>query len=340
MSEPIRFEDDDDHLINGVLRLLALSREELDSWIRLSSQLEGPLEARLAAGWAQMRPAPVAAPGTAAGEVGPGPGGRAGRLWHEAIAETPSVGFASDGRWAWLVRWDGTRWARVTDPPVYEQEYFEGGRDAGGYTAYREQAGWRLEKAHRQVREMRDATGLSSGRVLDVGSGYGYFRVALDKAGFEHEGLEVSDHGRTVARKAFGQRTHPGFLEDHWEEWSERFDVVTGFDLIEHVPDPVEFLQKVAFVLRPGGFVGLKTPNLDSPEADIFGPHYHSLKREHLVLFSPDSLTEAAGQAGLEPVSVKTVSHLLRGFVGDAGCRDYEAARRGADIVGWYRLPR
>lgn len=341
MTDPIAFHDDEDHLVNGVLRLLALDRSELERWITLSSEHDGDLLSRLAAGWSELRPAPPPPAGAdLAGPVGPGPGGRTGALWHGAIAETPAVGFASnaDG-WAWLVAWDGAQWSWVDDPPVYEEEYFEGERGAGGYSAYRDEAGWRLEKARRQVQELRNATTLTAGRVLDVGSGYGYFRVALREAGFDDEGLEVSLHARTVGREAFGQETHAGFLEDHWDSWSERFDVVTGFDLIEHVSDPVAFLTKVRDVVRPGGFIGLKTPNVDAPEALVFGPSYHSLKREHLVLFSPASLTEAAGAAGLEPVDVTTVSHLLRGFAGDDGCRAWEAEGRGADIVAWYRRP-
>ena len=332
----IEYTDSDDHFENAVLRLMALDREEFDRWVVLASQQPGDLVEQLAKGWCDLRGVPRA-PGPADGPVGPGPGGRPGRLWHAAIAETPAVGFARDDTWAWLVEWDGSAWSWVQEPPVYEEEYFEGGRDKGGYTAYREQAGWRMEKAHRQVREMVEATGLLAGAVLDVGSGYGYFRVALREAGYEDFGLEVSSHGRTVALEAFEQETYGGFLEDHWEGWGERFDAVTGFDLIEHVADPVDFLDKVRFVLKPGGFVGLKTPNINAPEADVFGSHYHSLKREHLVLFSPESLTEAAAAAGLEPVSVLTVSHLLQGFVGESGCRDWEAAGRGADLVAWYR---
>jgi 2-polyprenyl-3-methyl-5-hydroxy-6-metoxy-1,4-benzoquinol methylase len=186
---------------------------------------------------------------------------------------------------------------------------------------------------------MRAATGLDSGRVLDIGSGYGYFRVALQEAGYAHEGLEVSAHGRAVARELYGHETHDGFLEDHWQDWEGRFQAVTGFDLIEHVIDPVEFLRQVCHVLAPGGVVGLKTPSVDAPEAAVFGPHYHSLKREHLIVFTPASLEAAAAEAGLEVAKVWTVSHLLRGFVGDDACRAWERARRGADIVAWFRRP-
>lgn len=340
MSDRLPFDDDRDHLANGVLRLLALDEDQLERWCALAGRQNGPTVERLAAGWRELRPAP---PTTvdASHAVSPGPGGCEGVLWHSAIAETPSVGFARsrDGRLAWLVQHDGDRWSWVTEPPAYEEQYFEGDRAAGGYGAYREEATWRLEKAARQVRELHAATGIAAGRVLDIGSGYGYFRVALEEAGYEHEGLEISEHGRAVAHELYGQHTHAGVLDDRWQSWPSRFDAVTAFDLIEHLSDPVDFLAKVRHVLRPGGCIGLKTPNIDAPEADVLGPHYHSLKREHLVLFSPESLTAAATAAGLELVETTTISHLLRGFVGRETCAEWERQGRGADIVAWYRRP-
>ena len=51
---------------------------------------------------------------------------------------------------------------------------------------------------------MRSLTGLTQGRVLDIGSGYGFFRVALRDAGYEQEGLEVSAFARAVAESSTG----------------------------------------------------------------------------------------------------------------------------------------
>jgi SAM-dependent methyltransferase len=337
------YHDDEDHLVNAVMRLLALTREEFDRWRLLAAEApeEGAITERLAHGWRALRPDPAPPVGADASVPVAGPLGGEGQVWHPALAENPGWGFArsDDGGLGWLVRAEGGRFVTDRTPPVYEETYFEGERGTGGYGAYRDEAGWRLEKAGRQVREMREATGLTTGRVLDVGSGYGYFRVALEEAGYDHDGLEVSAHGRAVAHELYGQETFDGLLEDHWRDWADRFDAVTGFDLIEHVVDPVEFLRQVEHVLAPGGVVGLKTPSVDAPEAEVFGPWYHSLKREHLVLFSPASLEAAAAEAGLEVAKVWTVSHLLRGFVGDAQCRAWEAEDRGADIIAWFRKP-
>jgi 2-polyprenyl-3-methyl-5-hydroxy-6-metoxy-1,4-benzoquinol methylase len=337
----LRYRDTADHFENGLLRLMNLSRDEFARWLELAELCDGAdvLE-RLHAGWGQLRPPP---PAPAEGLVGPGPGGLAGRLWHAAIAESPSHGMAvSDAtRHGWLVRREGGGFVRETRPPSYEEEYFEGDKlRAGGYGDYTAQAGWRLEKAARQVREMLAHTALDTGRVLDIGSGYGFFRIALGEAGYEHDGLEVSEFACKVASSAYGLSTYSGKLDEHWEGWESRYDAVTLFDLIEHLADPARFLEQVASILRPGGVVGIKTPNLDCPEAWVFGPHYHSLKREHLVCFSADSLTAMARAAGFEPVHLTTSSHLLVGFVGPQRTRLWERELRGADLVAWYRRGR
>ena len=95
----------------------------------------------------------------------------------------------------------------------------------------------------------------------------------------------------------------------------------------------------MASCLKPGGLVAIKTPNLDCPEAEMFGPHYHSLKREHLVYFTPSGLERVARAAGLEMVRVVTTSHLLRGFVGEAACQRWAAQNRGADLTAYLRRP-
>ena len=339
-SGRVVYNDTSDHFENGLLRLMNLDRAAFERWLELAEQSDAEnLLDRLAAGRSQLRPPP--APLAEAGPVGPGPRGlEGGRIWHPAIAESPTHGTAisADGSHGWLVRWTGSEFAREPEPPTYEEEYFEGDKlKAGGYGDYTAQAGWRLEKSARQVREMRDRTGLESGRVLDVGSGYGFFRVALAEAGFEHEGLEVSEFARSVASASYGLETFAGTLEEHWQKWESRYDAVTLFDLIEHLENPERFVRQVAHVLRPGGVMGVKTPNIDSPEAEVFGPHYHSLKREHLEYFSVSSLTTMAS-AALHPLDVRTASHLLRGFVGAEQTRSWELSGRGADIVAWYRL--
>jgi 2-polyprenyl-3-methyl-5-hydroxy-6-metoxy-1,4-benzoquinol methylase len=169
-----------------------------------------------------------------------------------------------------------------------------------------------------------------------VGSGYGFFRKALGDAGFQHDGVEISAHARRVAHGLYGFDTDAE-LAQVVARAAGSFDLVTLWDVLEHVPDPVALLTQCRSLLRPGGAIALKTPNLDCPEAEVFGPHYHSLRREHLVYFTPRSLVAVAARAGLATIEVASISHLLVGFVGREQTSQWERQGRGADIVAYFR---
>jgi 2-polyprenyl-3-methyl-5-hydroxy-6-metoxy-1,4-benzoquinol methylase len=332
----ICFTDTIDHFENAVLRLLGVTRAEFVGWLAFSeeSKAEETTE-RLAHGFARLRPMPAV---ERDGAVALGPDALAGELLHPSISESPDFGVARahDGSIGWLVRHESRGFVREITPPTYEEEYFEGATRAG-YGSYTAQASWRLEKAARQLREIREATSLAPARALDVGSGYGFFRAALGEAEIENDGVEISAHARAVARELYQQETLGGVLSDHAASMRGRYDLVTLWDVIEHVPDPNALLLEVASCLRPGGVVALRTPNLDCPEAEIFGPHYHSYKREHLVYFTPASIARVAAAADLDVVRIATSSHLLAGFVGDEAVRGWSQSGRGADITAFLR---
>ncbi len=330
----IRYEDTADHFDNGLLRLLRIEQPQFEQWLAAAETHRGDLLTRLHRGFGVLEMnLPYGAPGDT---VEPGPDGIEGSLWHRAIAQDYTCGIARAGDLAWLVRQVGYTWEWVNDPPYYGESYFESPTRAG-YTGYLAESEWRIEKAHRQLREIRDATGVSRGRCLDVGSGYGFFRKALDDEGWEHDGLELSEHARQASTKLFGFESFDGALEENVDAWRDRYDLITFWDLIEHVPNPVVLLDSAKNCLRPGGVLAIKTPNIDCPEAEVFGAHYHSLKREHLIYFSPTSLERATRRAGLEPVLVTSVSHLLVGFLGAERADSLGRSLRGADLVAYYR---
>lgn len=334
----ITYSDTADHFERGLLRLMSLDEEGFKRWIALAEAGRGTVLERLRDGFAKLRPAATVEGESHATAASRGPYAVTGSLRHRAIAEDPAFGIAVNaaGDLGWLVDRSG---AWVDAPPAYEEAYFEDpSRRAGGYGSYLAQSAWRLEKAARQVRELADATGLRKGRALDVGSGYGFFRKALEDAGFDHRGVEISAHGRRVAEEIYGFETYAD-LANLEAGTLGTFDLVTLWDVIEHVADPGALLGQCARALKPGGVVALKTPNLDCPEAEVFGPHYHSFRREHLVYFTPRSLGDIAGRAGLDVVAVSSLSHLLAGFVGREQTATWERQGRGADIVAYFRRP-
>jgi 2-polyprenyl-3-methyl-5-hydroxy-6-metoxy-1,4-benzoquinol methylase len=334
----IRFSDTRDHFESAVLRLMAMTEGQFERWLSLAEEHSGTVLERLGAALPDVgHLAPDDPPGAFPVDTGPfGPGGE---VWVPSIAGATEHGVAIDAEatCGWLVRLEDARWVYETAPPVYEEAYFEG--DQGAYGHYADQEPWRVDKARAQLREITERFGLPAGRALDVGSSYGYFRVALAESGWRHEGFDVSAFARRVAYDRFGFETRAGTIDEHAEGWAAAFDLISLWDVVEHVADPVALLTTIAGLLRPGGVLAVRTPSLDCPEREFFGAFYHSLQRPHLLYFTPASLAATAERAGLEPIGAQTQSHLLSGFVGEPTVTEWAASGRGSDFTAYFRRP-
>jgi len=127
-----------------------------------------------------------------------------------------------------------------------------------------------LEERHERkfaprLREMR-RLGIPSGvRVLDVGCGSGEFPALAAEAGYRAVGVDVSAPSIEAARRARPEVDFRlGTVEDVAREEPEGFDVVTLWDVIEHVQRPHEVVAGCVAALRPGGLIAIGTPNGDS----------------------------------------------------------------------------
>jgi SAM-dependent methyltransferase len=97
-----------------------------------------------------------------------------------------------------------------------------------------------------------------SGSLLDVGTGIGQF-LNFAKAHYEVSGTEISPVAVEIAREKYGLEIRPGLLQDM--KWEKRFDVITLFHVLEHVPYPAETLRLCHSLLQPGGILVIAVPN-------------------------------------------------------------------------------
>ncbi|HEV7298874.1 MAG TPA: class I SAM-dependent methyltransferase [Tepidisphaeraceae bacterium] len=345
------YRDSQDHWTNAVCRLLGLSDAEGRQWVETVAAVARQQHAtpfdRLSidAALAVLRQAthqyfsiPERTPAL---PPTPGPTGAKADLWYATtMREAPEFAVAGNAahQHGWLIDTRATS-ERLTETVEYDQSYFEGETHGLGYGKYLEQQGWRLEKAARLIRQI-DAACLYAGhtlpadkRAIDIGSGYGFFRKALGDAGWQHDGVELSAYACEVGRKLFGFDTYAGSAEAYLAEMNAagRYHLAGLWDVIEHVPDPAETFRTIATLLAPGGLVAIRTPSIAAVELDVFGPAYHSLKKEHLNYFSPASLGRLLGEAGLSPLLITTQSHLLNGFF-PGKVLTYDKVLKGSDI--------
>lgn len=125
---------------------------------------------------------------------------------------------------------------------------------------------------------------------LDIGSGYGYMLNELKKYDISSVGIEPSHD----LWKKTEQKGYPVY-HSSFENWKTnlRFDFISVVHVIEHVHDPVSFLEKAVSLLKPGGILYIETPNSDSWQSRAEGSEYTYLTPpDHLRLFSLQSLTQ------------------------------------------------
>ena len=142
----------------------------------------------------------------------------------------------------------------------------------------------------------------TEGRLLDVGCGSGGFLREMSRLdGWQVSGIEISSQMARFAREQLGLEVSQGTLEDARLP-AGTFDVVTMWDVLEHVHDPQETLRYVERILKPGGWLLVSTPNADSVDARLFGRYWIGLDMpRHLYVFSRETLEATLRKAGLEP---------------------------------------
>lgn len=167
-------------------------------------------------------------------------------------------------------------------------------------TYVKERAGREATFAH-HLRRIEKIIGPADGRaLLDVGAYVGVFVETAVAAGWQAMGVEPSAWAAAEAGRR-GLNVVRGTL--HSPELRGRcFDVVTMWDVIEHLPEPAAELEKVAGLLSPGGWVVVHTMNIDALLARLMGARWPWLMDMHLCYFSRKTLSRMLVKTGFEVV--------------------------------------
>jgi len=141
------------------------------------------------------------------------------------------------------------------------------------------------------------------GRVLDVGCAAGYFLSVMKEAGWQVTGLEPSDAIRPQAEERLGKEHVRGGLLGQVELPAGGFDLVTMWDVIEHIPDVVAAAREVRRLLAPGGKFLIETQDVRSLAARVLGRRWQHYKHaEHIYHFHERTLADALSRAGFRVV--------------------------------------
>jgi SAM-dependent methyltransferase len=160
-----------------------------------------------------------------------------------------------------------------------------------------------------------DRSSAKPGTVLELGCGDGLMLQALAERGWRVMGTE-----RTEESARFARESGIDVLVDSHDPWprDRRFDLVIMFQVLEHLPDPVQRLTRCRGLLNEGGRIIVGVPNFGSWQSEWAREHWFHLDvPRHLVHLSPGALRAAAEQAGLrvESLSFRSFEHDPYGWI-------------------------
>jgi SAM-dependent methyltransferase len=195
----------------------------------------------------------------------------------------------------------------IPDSPleIYSEDYFRGGEKGFGYIDYDRDKAPMADTFRLYLKEIA-RNGKSTGTMLDVGAATGFFLDIARREGWETYGIELSQYAAEVARDK-GLRVSTG-TADTCDFPAEFFDVVTAWDVIEHMPDPRATLEKIRKLLKPGGLLVINTPDSGCLLARLLGKRWHLVvPPEHLNLFHRRSLKITLEKLGYSVIRRTTI---------------------------------
>ena len=148
------------------------------------------------------------------------------------------------------------------------------------------------------------------GNLLDMGCYTGVFLEAAFANKWNVYGIELSSWAVSHAQK-LGIGTVFQCTLDQVPLSQGSMDVITMWDVIEHLPQPAEALKKAAFLLRPGGILALSTHIIDSWAVKLFGRWYPFFMDMHLVHFSKETLKKMLSKQGFEILGIKKHKRII-----------------------------
>lgn len=192
----------------------------------------------------------------------------------------------------------------------YDVGYFRGGgRD--GYLDYTADEPQHRINARNRIRRARRFGATAALPWLDVGCAVGYTLDEARQAGFDTHGVELSEWAGNMARDRFGLRVERSLREVATSRCSE-FGVVSFFQVLEHLPDPVGALKEARSCLQPGGLIIVETWDRGSTVARAFGNHWQQIAPPSVLwIFDRPSLHDVLKRCALKVVSIERTSKAI-----------------------------
>ncbi len=145
---------------------------------------------------------------------------------------------------------------------------------------------------------------VKSGKLFDLGAGWGHFMLAGKELGYDVYGVEISEQPYLYCVNDLKLPVdHIDFFE---MDESKKFDVITMWDVLEHIDKADEFLAKCSKLTNMGGYLFLQVPQIDSYFAKRHKDNWKMMGLDHVNYFGHDTITKILAKNGYEVVKIKS----------------------------------
>ena len=227
------------------------------------------------------------------------------------------------------LQWMDYYWKRPSVEPEYEDDYWATVKDPDGVERNF------MNEWKRRVEDKQNIYDLlmniKPGKILDVGCGPGIFLSGLNKA-WECYGNDISkialDHCSKYGKTINGELPKLDLNPDI-------FDVVSMQHVIEHLPNPIEYIDKIKFILKDQGIFIIATPDFDSACARRFKNEFRMLHdKGHISLFTTYSLIKLLEDKEFEIIKIDYPFFETRWFTEENLMRMFDTSKVSPPFYG------
>lgn len=150
----------------------------------------------------------------------------------------------------------------------------------------------------------------SRGKLLEVGSYYGVALSVAKEYGYDVYGVEPSSKARQMAKEKFGVNTLAPTLAE-LEGYESEFDIVTSWDVLEHMVHPMKELALVSDKLQEGGVFAFSTLDFGNWYPKLLGEKWPWMMDMHIYYFDQKDIKYMLQKSGMELVHTESYCHII-----------------------------
>lgn len=156
----------------------------------------------------------------------------------------------------------------------------------------------------RKVQLVKKTTGKKTGKILDIGSGTGYFANAMKLEGWQSEGIEINEKARNFSKNEFQLDVYDP-SEIHNLK-SGTYDCITLWHVLEHFHDRDAYMREISRLLSPEGRCVVALPNSSSFDAEYFREYWAAWDvPRHLWHFRPETFRIYCEKSSFGLINIK-----------------------------------